>query len=79
MGKKAAKSTRKFAASGQLKQTIQTRRKHRDIKKKAEKRQSGKGRGQQAVEDDGASEEGDEEVREASGKYVCLLVSRVGK
>ena len=38
MGKKAAKSTRKFAASGQLKKTIQARRKFRDIKKKAEKR-----------------------------------------
>ncbi|TFY62316.1 hypothetical protein EVJ58_g3941 [Rhodofomes roseus] len=45
MGKKAAKATRKFAASGQLKKVIQTRRKQRDIKKKAEKRKAGKGKG----------------------------------
>jgi nucleolar complex protein 2 len=32
---KAAKSTRKFAASGQLKKTIQNRKKHQQILKKA--------------------------------------------
>ncbi|KAF7373362.1 Noc2-domain-containing protein [Mycena sanguinolenta] len=34
MGKKAAKSMKKFAASGQLKKTIDARRKHQQIKKK---------------------------------------------
>ena len=68
MGKKAAKSTRKFAASGQLKKTIQARRKHRDIKKKAEKRQAGKGKGKQVAEDSDASDGEDEEVEETSGK-----------
>ena len=71
MGKKAAKSTRKFAASGQLKKTIQARRKHRDIKKKVEKRQAGKGK--QAVEDDDESDEEDEEVHETSGKCVPVV------
>lgn len=32
---KAAKSTRKFAASGKLKKTIQSRKKHQQIVKKA--------------------------------------------
>lgn len=71
MGKKAAKSTRKFAASGQLKKTIQARRKHRDIKKKAEKRQAAKGKVRQ--EDEGGSAQEDEDgVQEASGKCVCV-------
>ena len=42
MGKKATKATRKFAASGQLKKTIQQRRKHQDIKRKAERRKASK-------------------------------------
>ena len=79
MGKKAAKSTRKFAASGQLKKTIQARRKHRDIKKKAEKRQATKGKGRQVVEDedgdeDGSAQEDEEGVEGASGKCVCVHV-----
>ncbi|KAI1790576.1 Noc2-domain-containing protein [Ganoderma leucocontextum] len=63
MGKKAAKSARKFAASGQLKKTIQARRKHRDIKKKAEKRQAGKGKGKQAAENSDASDAEDERFK----------------
>ena len=42
MGRKTAKATRKFAASGQLKKTIQARRKHQDIKRKVEKRKGAK-------------------------------------
>ena len=72
MGKKAAKSTRKFAASGQLKKTIQARRKHRDIKKKVEKRQAAKGKGKQVPEDSDVSDEEDGGVQEASGKYVVV-------
>lgn len=52
MGKKAAKSTRKFAASGQLKKTIQARRKHRDIRQKADRRKNSKGKEKQVPEDD---------------------------
>ena len=79
MGKKAAKSTRKFAASGQLKKTIQARRKHRDIKKKAEKRQGAKGKGPQVVDDEdedgsGSAQEDEEGVKGASGKCVCVHV-----
>lgn len=69
MGKKLAKSTRKFAASGQLKKTIQARRKYRDIKKKTEKRKGGKGKEKALSEEE---DEDDTEVRatgeEQSGK-----------
>ena len=52
MGKKATKATRKFAASGQLKKTIQQRRKHQDLKRKAERRKgSKKGKEKQPVQD----------------------------
>lgn len=68
MGKKAAKSTRKFAASGQLKKTIQARRRHRDIKKKAEKRQARKGKGKAVAENSDGSDAEDEGVEETSGK-----------
>ena len=68
MGKKAAKSARKFAASGQLKKTIQARRKHRDIKKKTEKRQAGKGKGKPVTKDSDVSDAEDEGVEETSGK-----------
>ncbi|OBZ74646.1 hypothetical protein A0H81_05343, partial [Grifola frondosa] len=63
-GRKATKSTRKFAASGQLKKTIDARRKHRDIKKKAEKRKSSKGKGREIVEDEDEAEIEDEEQGE---------------
>ncbi|KAI0776831.1 Noc2-domain-containing protein [Trametes elegans] len=74
MGKKATKSARKFAASGQLKKTIQARRKFRDIKKKSEKRKSdkGKGRGTRAENDDGS--ENEEDVEETSGKFKGMSV-----
>lgn len=62
MGKKAVKATRKFAASGQLKKTIQQRRKHQDIKRKAERRKGSKGKDRQPTRD---VEEDDEEEDEA--------------
>lgn len=68
MGKKAVKSTRKFAASGQLKKVIQARRKFRDIKKKNEKRKGGKGAGREARNDEDEGDEEEGEVEEASGK-----------
>lgn len=51
MGKKAAKATRKFASSGQLKKTIQQRRKHQDIKRKAERRKNGSKKGKEKQAD----------------------------
>ena len=68
MGKKAAKATRKFAASGQLKKTIQARRKHRDIKKKTERRQAAKGKGKAAENASDESDGEEEEVEETSSK-----------
>lgn len=62
MGKKVSKSTKKFAASGQLKKTIQARRKFRDIKKKTEKRRGGKGKEKQHSEDDEDENEEQAEV-----------------
>lgn len=61
MGKKAAKSTRKFAASGQLKKTIQNRKKHQQIQKKVASRRGAnrdaKGKGKMQLVDDGDSED----------------------
>ncbi|KAI9057554.1 Noc2-domain-containing protein [Trametes sanguinea] len=74
MGRKAAKSTRKFAASGQLQKAIQARRKFRDIKKKAEKRRGGKGKDRNVAQDDDHSEDDDEEVEETSGKFKGMSV-----
>lgn len=42
MGKKAAKASRKYAASGKLKNEIQARKKHQQIKRNMERRKSGK-------------------------------------
>ena len=42
MGKKSAKATRKYAASGKLKNEIQARKKHQQIKRNIERRKSGK-------------------------------------
>ncbi|OJT12355.1 Nucleolar complex protein 2 [Trametes pubescens] len=74
MGKKAVKSTRKFAASGQLKKVIQARRKFRDIKKKNEKRKGGKGAGREAHKDEDGGDEEEEEVEETSGKFKGMSV-----
>jgi len=61
MGKKVAKSARKFAASGQLKKTIQARHKHQQTKKKFEKRRGNKGKPQLSAEAPESDEEEDEE------------------
>ena len=71
MGKKATKATRKFAASGQLKKTIQQRRKHQDIKRKAERRRTGKkGKETQDTREGDADEENDVELEGAESKCV---------
>lgn len=77
MGKKAAKSTRKFAASGQLKKTIQNRKKHQQVQKKAAGRRGAgkdaKGKGKAARED--GDEDQDEEasapVKHKGKRCVC--------
>ncbi|EUC63015.1 Noc2 family protein, putative [Rhizoctonia solani AG-3 Rhs1AP] len=58
MGKKAAKATRKFAKSGELKRTIQARRKHKAVKAKVQAR-----RGAKKVENE-EDEDEDEEIEE---------------
>jgi len=68
MGKKTAKSARKFAASGQLKKTIQTRHKHQQVKKKFEKRRGNKGKSQPPAKVPESDE--DEEVEETGMQYV---------
>ncbi|PFH45739.1 hypothetical protein AMATHDRAFT_71159 [Amanita thiersii Skay4041] len=72
MGKKAAKSTRKFAASGQLKKTIQARHKHQQIRKRNQNRRGNKdGKHKQRVEkddSDGTEEEEEEEEVEVKEK-----------
>ncbi|KAJ3557486.1 hypothetical protein NM688_g1452 [Phlebia brevispora] len=76
MGKKAAKATRKFAASGQLKKMIQQRRKHQDIKRKAERRKgSRKGKEKQEVEDVEAEDVDHEvELEEAGSRFKGMSV-----
>lgn len=78
MGKKAAKATRKFAASGQLKKTIQQRRKHQDIRRKAERRKGTKKGGKDTgrVGDEGEDVEDDEEVEATSSKCVLFRHAR---
>ena len=44
MGKKGAKATRKFAKSGELKRTIDARRKHQKIKKQIQTRKTQRGK-----------------------------------
>jgi nucleolar complex protein 2 len=57
---KAAKSTRKFAASGRLKKTIQSRKKHQQVLKKAAGRRGAKGKGKRSG-DAGENHDDDEE------------------
>ena len=55
MGRGASKATKKYAASGQLKKSIQARHKHQQIKKKIQGRkgkQNHKGQNRSLVEDE---------------------------
>ncbi|CAK5271008.1 unnamed protein product [Mycena citricolor] len=79
MGKKAAKSMKKFAAKGQLKKTIDARRKHQQTKKKISNR---KGKGKQSRNEsvDSGGEEGEEEEEQptagpSSGKATKKRMS----
>ncbi|KAG8687679.1 hypothetical protein FRC11_006768 [Ceratobasidium sp. 423] len=64
MGKKAAKSTRKFAKSGELKRTIQARRKYKAVKAKVQAR---KGTKRKEIEKD-EDEDEDEGIEEPKVK-----------
>ncbi|KAI6117964.1 Noc2-domain-containing protein [Pisolithus sp. B1] len=69
MGKTTKKSARKFASSGQLKKTIESRRKHQQAKKKIQSRRGAKGKGKEreiANDNDATSEE--EDVEEPNKK-----------
>ncbi|KAG2123423.1 Noc2-domain-containing protein [Suillus clintonianus] len=67
---KAAKSSRKFAASGKLKQTIQLRKKHQQTRKKIQGRRGahGKGKKQAVTEEDGSDDDDEKEVKEVPKK-----------
>jgi nucleolar complex protein 2 len=74
MAKTTKKSSRKFAASGQLKKTIHARRKHQQIKKKIEKKgaakRDGRGKRGDVVEDEVTEDEVDED-NHAKGSKKC--------
>jgi len=74
MGKKASKATKKFAASGQLKKTIQARHKAQQIKKKIQGRRGNKGgKGiERSGAEGGGDEEDDDESPNATNRYVLL-------
>ncbi|KAH7909312.1 Noc2-domain-containing protein [Hygrophoropsis aurantiaca] len=63
---KASKSTRKFASSGQLKKTIQSRKKHQQIQKKIQGRRGAKGKGKETSDPNAAEDisEDEEETEE---------------
>lgn len=81
---KATKATRKFASSGQLKKTIQSRKKHQQIKKRIEGRRGAKGKGKDKApvqdDDDGERDDAEENeenentefVHECYGTRVCV-------
>jgi nucleolar complex protein 2 len=68
MGKKATKATKKFAAKGQLKKTIQARQKHNQIRKKSQGRKAGSGKSNNRNEERDGEEEGEERELVETGK-----------
>ncbi|KAK0189752.1 Noc2-domain-containing protein [Armillaria mellea] len=64
---KASKSMKKFASSGQLKKTIEARRKHQQIRKKAQGKKNGKPKSK-VVEDVDEDMDADEPVEEKPTK-----------
>jgi hypothetical protein len=74
---KAKKSARKYAASGKLKQAIQARHQHKQMKKKIEGRQARKAKGKTPVAEKGkdrAEEEDDLEMEEDEEELYKLEV-----
>ncbi|KAK1232188.1 Nucleolar Complex 2 protein [Marasmius sp. AFHP31] len=77
MGKATKKSMKKFASSGQLKKTIEARKKHQQIKKKMQGRRGNKGR-PAAPEAEDEDEEDEEEVEdEPVGKKKGMTVDEL--
>ena len=67
---RATKATKKYAASGQLKKSIQARHKHQQIKKKIqgrERKQKHKGPSHSNVTEDEATENNDETSKAPKG------------
>lgn len=70
MGRGATKATKKYAASGQLKKSIQARHKHQQIKKKIQGRkgkQNHKGQSRSFVAEDAETESNDETSKATKG------------
>ncbi|KAJ7223081.1 Noc2-domain-containing protein [Mycena pura] len=75
MGKKAAKSMKKFAASGQLKKTIDARRKHQQIKKRNANKNAGReGQAKQRVTESKKPEDKEEEEADEEGEKKRMTV-----
>jgi nucleolar complex protein 2 len=71
MGRKATKSTKKFAASGRLKKTIEARHKSKQFKKKSQTR---KGQGDVKGKDRPLVEDEEEAIQKASSRYAELTL-----
>ncbi|KAG9311084.1 Noc2-domain-containing protein [Chiua virens] len=72
---KSTKATRKFTSSGQLKKTIQSRKKYQQTKKKIESRRGAKGKGKAKVPVQGESDDGelnDEDVVAPKSKGIIV-------
>lgn len=78
---KATKATKRFAASGQLKKTIQARHKHKELQKKFQKRRGNKGgdakgKGRSTEDHDEDEEDKEVEVHQPAKESVsCCLYS----
>ncbi|KAI6046626.1 Noc2-domain-containing protein [Pisolithus marmoratus] len=73
MGRTTKKSAKKFASSGRLKKTIESRRKHQKVKKEIQGRRGAKGKGKVAEDTHATSEE--EEIEESSKKAKSKVKS----
>ena len=73
MGRGATKATKKYAASGQLKKSIQARHKHQQIKKKIQVRkgkQKHKGQSRSLVTEDEEAENNDETSKASKARVM---------
>ncbi|KAJ7584843.1 Noc2-domain-containing protein [Mycena floridula] len=75
MGKKASKSMKKFVSSGQLKKTIDARRKHQQVRKKLQNRRGKKGGPGAAADPEDDEPEG--EAKQAPSKKSKMSVDDI--
>ena len=78
MGRGATKATKKYAASGQLKKSIQARHKHQQIKKKIQGRkgkQKHKGQNRSLETEDAETENDDETSKATKGQVIMIYRS----